>query len=164
MKHLCWVPVNPMCRKIATAHGPVVAPKLHVEDARRCVGPDPEQVFNYCLGLRDLVKFASAESRVDAREVGYCADWVGETRGQIHGSAQQGHSERLRLRPAYSPVPCRAKRRKCLERYSLAPCDVGHAMVIGTVRRYKQPLDLQQAYGARPPQSISTFKGLLPWD
>lgn len=32
--------------------------------------------------------------------------------------------------------------------------DVGHAIVIGTVRRYKQPLDLQKTYGVRPPQSF----------
>jgi predicted transcriptional regulator len=31
---------------------------------------------------------------------------------------------------------------------------VGHAIVIGTVRRYKEPLDLQKTYGVRPPQSF----------
>ena len=29
--------------------------------------------------------------------------------------------------------------------------DVGHAIVIGKVQRYKQPLDLQVAFGVRPP-------------
>jgi predicted transcriptional regulator len=32
--------------------------------------------------------------------------------------------------------------------------DVGHAIVIGTVRRYKQTLDLQKTFGVRPPQSF----------
>lgn len=32
--------------------------------------------------------------------------------------------------------------------------DVGHAIVIGKVQRYKQPLDLQVAFGVRPPQSF----------
>lgn len=32
--------------------------------------------------------------------------------------------------------------------------DVGHAIVIGNVQRYKQPLDLQVAFGVRPPQSF----------
>lgn len=32
--------------------------------------------------------------------------------------------------------------------------DVGHGIVIGKVQRYKQPLDLQVAFGVRPPQSF----------
>jgi|HubBroStandDraft_1064217.scaffolds.fasta_scaffold767569_1 predicted transcriptional regulator len=32
--------------------------------------------------------------------------------------------------------------------------DVGHAIVIGNVKRYDQPLDLQKTYGVRPPQSF----------
>jgi predicted transcriptional regulator len=31
---------------------------------------------------------------------------------------------------------------------------IGHAIVIGKVQRYKQPLDLEGAYGVRPPQSF----------
>jgi len=32
--------------------------------------------------------------------------------------------------------------------------EVGHAIVIGSVKRYEQPLDLQKTYGVRPPQSF----------
>jgi predicted transcriptional regulator len=32
--------------------------------------------------------------------------------------------------------------------------EVGHAIVIGDVRRYDQPLDLQESFGVRPPQSF----------
>jgi predicted transcriptional regulator len=32
--------------------------------------------------------------------------------------------------------------------------DVGHAIVIGNVKRYEQPLNLQKTYGVRPPQSF----------
>lgn len=32
--------------------------------------------------------------------------------------------------------------------------DVGHAIVIGKVRRYDEPLDLQESFGVRPPQSF----------
>ncbi len=32
--------------------------------------------------------------------------------------------------------------------------DVGHAIVIGAVCRYKHPLDLQKTFGVRPPQSF----------
>ena len=32
--------------------------------------------------------------------------------------------------------------------------DVGHAIVIGKVKRYREPLDLNAAYGVRPPQSF----------
>ena len=32
--------------------------------------------------------------------------------------------------------------------------EVGHAIKIGKVRRYKQPRNLQQTYGVRPPQSF----------
>jgi hypothetical protein len=103
MKHLCWVPMNPMCRKIATAHRPVVVPKLHVDDVGGRVGPDPEQVFNYRLSLRDLGMLAGGEPRAAEREVGYCTDSVSEARGQIHGSGQQRHLERLHSRPSFSP-------------------------------------------------------------
>jgi predicted transcriptional regulator len=33
-------------------------------------------------------------------------------------------------------------------------CDVGHAIVIGTVRKYGQPLDLAKTFGIRAPQSF----------
>ncbi len=32
--------------------------------------------------------------------------------------------------------------------------EVGHAIVIGHVTRYDQPLDIQKTYGVRPPQSF----------
>lgn len=32
--------------------------------------------------------------------------------------------------------------------------EIGHAIKIGNVRRYKQPRDLQEIYGVRPPQSF----------
>jgi predicted transcriptional regulator len=32
--------------------------------------------------------------------------------------------------------------------------EVGHAIVIGKVRRYDEPLDLQESFGVRPPQSF----------
>ena len=32
--------------------------------------------------------------------------------------------------------------------------DVGHAIAIGKVKRYRQPLDINAAYGVRPPQSF----------
>lgn len=33
-------------------------------------------------------------------------------------------------------------------------CDVGHAIAIGTVRKYREPLDLAESYGIRAPQSF----------
>jgi predicted transcriptional regulator len=35
-----------------------------------------------------------------------------------------------------------------------AGCDVGHAIAIGEVRRYNKPLDLQETFGVRAPQSF----------
>lgn len=35
-----------------------------------------------------------------------------------------------------------------------AGCDVGYAIVIGRVRRYRRPLDLASNFGLRPPQSF----------
>ena len=32
--------------------------------------------------------------------------------------------------------------------------DIGHAIAIGKVRRYKKPLDIARAFGVRPPQSF----------
>jgi predicted transcriptional regulator len=32
--------------------------------------------------------------------------------------------------------------------------DVGHAIAIGKVKRYKEPRDIGTAYGVRPPQSF----------
>jgi len=32
--------------------------------------------------------------------------------------------------------------------------DVGHAIAIGKVKRYREPLDINAAYGVRPPQSF----------
>ena len=33
-------------------------------------------------------------------------------------------------------------------------CEVGYAIAIGDVRRYKRPLKLDTTYGVRPPQSF----------
>lgn len=33
-------------------------------------------------------------------------------------------------------------------------CDVGHAIVVGDVRRYQQPVSLEECRGIRPPQSF----------
>lgn len=39
-----------------------------------------------------------------------------------------------------------------------AGCDVGHAIAIGDVRRYEEPLDLQETFGVRAPQSFMYLK------
>jgi predicted transcriptional regulator len=39
-----------------------------------------------------------------------------------------------------------------------AGCDVGHAIAIGDVRRYNEPLDLQKTFGVRAPQSFMYLK------
>jgi predicted transcriptional regulator len=36
-----------------------------------------------------------------------------------------------------------------------AGCEVGHAIAIGPVRRYRRPLDLLSSFGLRPPQSFA---------
>jgi predicted transcriptional regulator len=42
--------------------------------------------------------------------------------------------------------------------------DVGHAIKIGSVKRYDPPRNLQQAYGVRPPQSFLYLKDTSLWD
>ena len=37
--------------------------------------------------------------------------------------------------------------------------DVGHAIKIGSVKRYNRPYSLQKTYGVRPPQSFLYLKG-----
>jgi predicted transcriptional regulator len=43
--------------------------------------------------------------------------------------------------------------RDCYFKY-FAGLDVGHAIVIGAVRRYRRARDLSVHYGVRPPQSF----------